>query len=105
MSLFPKFVVEGDNLIIAKCTYHHQLVIETEKVKGGGMWSLNRDANTFTLSGDSHDFGRASIDDIKNCIEKGNVFRHQYSDVSMVDKFNFVYQDECGEKTELKTIK
>jgi hypothetical protein len=102
MSVFPKFIVEGDNLIIAKCTYHKQLVIETEKVKGGGWWSLKD--KTFTLSGDSHDFGMATVEDIKNCIDKGNVFRNQYSDDSMADKFNFIYQNLCGEITNLKVL-
>ncbi len=72
--VFPKFIVEGNNLIIAKCTFHKQLVTDPAQVKGGGMWELDRDKKKFTLFGESHDYGQASEEDIKACIEAGNVF-------------------------------
>jgi hypothetical protein len=65
MDVFPKFIVEGNNLIIAKCTYHKQLVTDKDQVKGGGLWMLDRDKKEFLLYGDSFDFGRASIEIIK----------------------------------------
>jgi hypothetical protein len=74
MDVFPKFIVEGNNLIIAKCTYHKQLVTDKDLVKGGGLWKLDRDKKEFVLFGSSDDFGYASADDIKSCIEAGNVF-------------------------------
>ncbi len=74
IDVFPKFIVEGNNLIIAKCTFHKQLVTDKEQVKGGGMWEWDRDKNEFLLYGDSTDFGEASTEDIKACIESGNVF-------------------------------
>ena len=69
MDVFPKFIIEtddqeGDCLIVAKCTYHKQLATDITKVKGGGWWTLDRDNSIFTLSGDSHVFGRAKIEDI-----------------------------------------
>lgn len=70
----PKFIVEGDTMIIAKCTFHKQLVTDKEKVKGGGMWDWNQERKEFKLFGESHDFGQASAEDIKACIEAGNVF-------------------------------
>jgi hypothetical protein len=74
MDVFPKFIVEGDCLILGKCTYHKQLAIDRGQVKGGGWWKLDRENKTLTLSGDSFDFGAASPEDIKACIESGNVF-------------------------------
>lgn len=74
MDVYPKFVVEGNNLIIAKCTYHWQLVTDKKSVKGGGLWKADWEKKEITLFGDSHDFGRASEEDIKACIEAGNVF-------------------------------
>jgi hypothetical protein len=74
MDVFPKFIVEGNNLIIAKCTYHKQLVTVKDQVKGGGLWKLDQDKNEFVLYGISFDFGYASAEDIKACIEAGNVF-------------------------------
>ena len=52
MDVFPKFIIETDNqegdcLIIAKCTYHKQLATDISKVKGGGMWTLDRENSIF----------------------------------------------------------
>ena len=72
--VFPKFIVEGNNLIIGKVTYHKDLVTDKTQVKGGGFWNWNKDKKEFILSGDSYDFGRATAEDIKSCIDAGNVF-------------------------------
>lgn len=72
--VFQKFIVEGGSLIIAKCTFHKQLVTDKEKVKGGGMWKWDQENKIFTLYGDSHDFGYANAEDIKKCIEARNIF-------------------------------
>jgi hypothetical protein len=72
--VFPKFIVEGNNLIIGKCTFHKQLVTDKEQVKGGGMWEWDRDNKTFMLYGDSHDFGAVAYEHVRACIDAGNVF-------------------------------
>lgn len=72
--VFQKFIIEGNNLIIAKCTFHKQLVTDKEQVKGGGMWEWNRENKTIMLYGDSHDFGRVEYEDVSACIKAGNVF-------------------------------
>lgn len=71
--VFPKFIVEGNELIIAKCTYHRQLVSNKDKVKGGGLWKLDQDKKEFVLYGSSDDFGYATAEDIKACIDAGKV--------------------------------
>jgi hypothetical protein len=56
MDVFPKFIVEGNELIIGQCTYHKQLATDTAKVKGGGLWKWDREKkecmlhNTFYLN-------------------------------------------------------
>lgn len=80
MDVFPKFIIEtddqeGDCLIVAKCTYHKQLATDITKVKGGGWQALDRDNSIFTLSGDSHDFGRAKIEDIASCVQRKKFFQ------------------------------
>jgi hypothetical protein len=72
--VFPKFIVEGNELIIGNCTYHKQLASDPLKVKGGGWWKLDRERKEFLLYGESDDFGKPSIDVIKSCIAAGNVF-------------------------------
>lgn len=74
MDVFPKFIVEGNNLIIAKCTYHEDLVKDASKKIRGGFWKWDREKKEFMLFGESHDYGQASAEDIKACIEAGNVF-------------------------------
>lgn len=72
--VFPKFIVEGDNLIIAKCTFHKQLVTDESKVKGGGLWNWDKERREFKLYGESTDYGYASEEDVKACIKSGNVY-------------------------------
>lgn len=72
MDKFPKFIIEtndelGDCLILSKCTYHKDLVTDPTKVKGGGWFSY--DDGTFTFYGKSADYGEASLEDIKHCVE------------------------------------
>lgn len=108
MDVFPKFIIEtidelGDCLIIGKRTYHKELATNITKVKGGGWFSFNKETKTFTLSGDSHDFGKANIEDIKNCINRKSIFMDAFWRRNIIDDFNFNYQNECGENFILKT--
>lgn len=108
MDVFPKFIIEtddqeGDCLIVAKCTYHKQLATDITKVKGGGWWTLDRDNSTFTLSGDSHDFGKAKIEDIANCVQRKKVFSSASLTRNFTDNFKFQYKDQCGEILDLET--
>lgn len=74
MDVFPKFIVEDDCLILGKCTFHKQLAISYDHVKGGGWWRWDKENSNIYLSDASDDFGQASIDDIKACIAAGNLF-------------------------------
>lgn len=106
MDVFPKFIIEtdeelGDCLIIAKCTYHKQLVTFPEKVKGGGWWKKT-DEETFCLYGSSEDFGTAKLEDIKACVLSGNVFTNSGLMHSIASKFKFKY-DTGSETLNLKS--
>lgn len=106
MDVFKKFIIEtddelGDCLIIAKCTYHKQIVTDEKKVKGGGWWELV-DNKTFLLFGESHEFGRASIEDIKKCIENDLAFSNKYLIKAVTSIYNFSYRDQLGNIIELK---
>lgn len=100
MDVYPKFIIEDGALILGKVKYHKELALDKEKVKGGGWWI--REEDTFIFHGDSTDFGRASVDDIKKAIEDNRVFTNPYSDDSIANEFSFEYRDECGETTKLK---
>ncbi len=102
MDVFPKFIIEtdeqeGDCLIIAKCTFHKQLVTDKEKVKGGGWWTLDRENKVFTLYGKSEDFGEAKFDDIKDCVNRKKVFSNPSLVRNLTEDFTFKYKNEVGE--------
>lgn len=91
MDLFPKFIIEGDSLILMKVSFHHQIVTDKTKVKGGGSFRFDRDKNTFIFHGDSHDFGQASFDDIKKCVEERKVFNDKTKYRNLCDRHKFGY--------------
>jgi hypothetical protein len=97
--VYPKFIVEDDRLIIAKCTYHKQLAIDESKIKGGGMWRMNLDDRIITLDGNSrsHDFGHVSFEDIKNCVKLGKVYFDKYETRNVLDEFTLKY--DTGSET------
>ena len=93
MDVYPKFIIEENNLIIGKCTFHKQLANDITKVKGGGWFRYDKDKNTFILGGKSHDFGYAKIEDIRKCIELGNVYGNSRMTRKM-DNYKFVYDTQ-----------
>ena len=94
MEAYPKFIIEGEYLILGKCTYHKELAINSSEVKGGG-WFDYKD-HTFTLHGSSHDFGRADPANIKKAISEGKI-EIKGSGRRDVTGFKFQYKNEVGE--------
>jgi hypothetical protein len=94
MDVFPKFIVEGDCLIIGKCTYHRQLATDKKYVKGGGLWKWKREEKEIHLYGASEDFGYATAEDIKACIDAGNVFWSYNGGRKIVDH-TFYFKTGC----------
>jgi hypothetical protein len=108
MDVFPKFIIEtddllGDCIIIAKVTRHYQIVVNKDKVKGGGWFKMNKATNTITLHGESDQFGRATLEDITNCINKGNVFTTPSCIHSIAYSWNFDY-DTGSEIIHIKSV-
>jgi hypothetical protein len=90
---YPKFIIEGENLIMAKCTYHKELATDKEQVKGGGWFRYDDKKEAFILGGSSYDFGYAKIEDIKKCIEDGNVYGNTRLTRNMSD-YKFLYDTQ-----------
>lgn len=95
MEKFPKFIIYDDILIIRKVTFHKELlgdVYDKSKVKGGGMFKFDFESKTFTLFGESVDFGQATFDDISKCVKNKNIVtsitRRPFNDLINT---NFVY--------------
>jgi hypothetical protein len=91
MNIFPKFIIEGDSLILSKVTYHKELVTDKEKVKGGGWFRYDKENDTFIFYGTSEDFGQASIEDIKKCVLGNHVYRNRSQKFSISEAHNFSY--------------
>jgi hypothetical protein len=89
MEVFPKFIVEDGNIIISKCTFHHQLVTNPDKVQGGGMFRY--EDGVFTLYGKSHDYGPAKLGDIQKAISEKKVFSNSRLKRELTSKYKFQY--------------
>jgi hypothetical protein len=94
--LFPKFIIENDNLIISKVTFHKDMVSNVDKVRGGGWFKYDHPNRTYTFYGKSEEFGYAKVEDIKKCIENGMVFTNKYLIHDISKKFKFVYDYKDG---------
>lgn len=103
MDVFPKFIIEGDSLIIGKVTYHKELATDVSNVRGGGVFDYDNDTHTFTLYGESSQFGGVSLEDIKECFAKGNVYqgRDRLGRMSDHKGVKFAYIERSGERVEL----
>jgi hypothetical protein len=88
--VFSKFIIEGENLIMAKCVFHKELAVNIDDVKGGGAFMYDSENKQFIFSGKSHDFGPANLEDIKRCVQEGKVFGRRGGTRSMNDH-KFVY--------------
>jgi hypothetical protein len=76
---YPKFIVQGDKLILGKVQYHKQLKVGDDKINGGGLFALFPDANEIGLFGESFDFGAFSADDIKRILSTNPHFYEKRS--------------------------
>ena len=94
MNVFPKFIIEGDELIIGKCTYHKQLATDVKNVKGGGWWSFNKDKTEITFFGKSEDFGYATLEDIRKAVLEKKVFTNSF--INRSEQFTFFYRESDG---------
>ncbi len=91
MEKFPKYIIEDGKLVIGKVTFHKELAMDKSKVKGGGWFRFDSETNTFTFSGDSHDFGKASFEDVKDCVLNKKIYRDLYHTRNIYGLHNFAY--------------
>lgn len=102
MEKFPKFIIEDDKLILMKVTYHKEIATDLTKVKGGGWFRYLQHTDMFVFSGESHDFGKAKFEDIKQCVANCQVYSDNRLYRNVSNKHNFGY-DTGTEIVELKT--
>ena len=91
MKLFPKFIIEEENMILRIVKNHRDLATNASNVKGGGSYIFDSKTNSYTLYGESYEFGAAKIEDIKKCIEDGKVYINNILTCLITDKNNFSY--------------
>lgn len=99
--VFPKFIIEtdddlGDCLILSKVTYHRQIAVDFNKVKGGGWFKFNPVNNSFTFFGKSEQFGEAEFNLIKECVDRDRVFDGPHL-CRPLSKYLFYYETQSGE--------
>lgn len=101
MEKFSKFIIQSDSLIMAKVTYHKELVIDHTSVKGGGWFVYNHDNKSFTFHGESHDYGKASIENIKKCVEEKKVYTDIHLHRNVSNQYTFFCINEDGQTIQL----
>jgi len=88
-----KFIIDGEDMIMAKCQFHKQLSCDVSRIKGGGAFRWDDELKAFILSGSSYDFGYANIEDIKECIKTGRVYGNVRMSRKMCD-YTFYYNTQ-----------
>lgn len=83
--VYPKFIIENDNLILGKVKYHKQLATDPEKVIGGGWFRWNDDKSKIIFHGTSQDFGKANLDVITPCIKSGSIYTNKFKTHKLLD--------------------
>jgi outer membrane receptor for Fe3+-dicitrate len=91
MDLYSKFIIEDDSLILSKVSYHRNLVTDRSKVRGGGWFIYNDTDKVFLFHGTSEEFGTASMEDIKKCVESGNIYTNTGKTHDISKNFKFQY--------------
>ena len=84
-------------ILCAKCIFHKELKGEFESVKGGGEWYFDRENKEILLYGESHDFGRASIEDIKSVIARNQIYQMRLVIGKKFDvsEYKFFFSESC----------
>lgn len=103
MDYFNKFIITNGILVIGKVTYHRDLIWdkETEVITGGGSFDINFEDKIMTFYGESNDFGKAKIEDIKKCIDEHQVYSNPLQHYEISEKYKFKYRDIYGEVVDL----
>lgn len=103
MDVFNKFIISDGDIVIGKVTYHKQLVWDkdTEIISGGGWFTINSDDKTITFYGDSHDFGKAKLEDIQKCVDEHRVYTNPLKCDTISEKFKLKYRTDNNEIIDL----
>lgn len=90
--VYPKFILEGDSIVMARVSFHKELIINPMNVKGGGWFKKSKDGNTYTFYGSSEDFGEADVSKLKACVQNDRVFTNRSKKHSIATKYTFRHE-------------
>lgn len=107
--VYPKFIIEDGNLIIGMVKFHKELSRSSKmshNMKGGGWFRSERNNITKLINiiffGQSEDFGKASFDAVRQCVENKKVFDSVTNFQNISQEYDFYYEIE-GEKIKLNS--
>ena len=98
--MFPKFIIEehptlGKCIVFSNVKYHRNLTNFPERVLSGGWWSQKDFLITF--NGSSEEFGAATIEMIKECVDSNKIFTNNSFKRPLSNKFTFKYKTLANE--------
>jgi len=91
MELLPRYIVEDDFIMLGEVAYQGHLATDKTKVKGGGNYLFDKTKNAFIFYGTSVEFGKASLEDVMNCVANGAVFSEKSKLLSVGNSFDYYY--------------
>lgn len=77
LPIHPLFIIEGDRIIIGKVNDYPNMCKKKRDIKCGGFYRCSRSRKEITFYGYSQEFGAASIDMIKRCVNQNSVYAHR----------------------------
>jgi len=87
--LHSKYILEDGNLVLGKVEFHKVLVEIKENVRGGGLFRFDLDKKECLFFGESHDFGRPKMEDVKKAVEEGKVWTSMIGGRNIAGDFTF----------------
>lgn len=92
-----KWILNENQLVLGDVPYHFNLAQDHKTTKGGGRWHFDKETNTLLLYGESSDFGRAKIENLKLAKIDGG-FQHQTppaeNELYWLEEVNINFSDE-----------
>lgn len=68
-----KWIINNGMFISGNVGYHFELTKDHSTTRGGGYWHIDRENQTLYLYDRSTDYGRCSLEEVKDVIENGRL--------------------------------
>lgn len=92
-----KWIINENRLVLGNVPFHFNLASSHKNTKGGGRYYYEKESNTLILFGESGDFGKAKLEDVKNSKKEGCfIYENETkeSELMLLDEVVIVFSEE-----------